>query len=142
MMRIGEFELATTEAGHPWVHLDLHGRFAKWVASVDEAERAQWFANPVVIDTYADHEWKELLADELCQELAPIASPERTILALTGLMDLYDFVHVAPLIAAIGKAFPGFLLMFFPGEREGNNYRFLNVRPGWDYLAIPILSNK
>jgi hypothetical protein len=31
-------------------------------------------------------------------------------------------------------------MIFFPGEREGNTYRFLGARDGWDYLAVPILA--
>jgi len=32
----------------------------------------------------------------------------------------------------------GRLLVFFPGEHEGNSYRLLDARDGWNYLAIPI----
>ena len=34
----------------------------------------------------------------------------------------------------------GIVLLFFPGEREGNTYRFLGARTGWNYLATPILT--
>jgi len=51
-------------------------------------------------------------------------------------MDLYDFLHVSELIDGLEKTFPGFLLVFFPGEKEGNTYRFLDARTGWNYLAV------
>ena len=76
------------------------------------------------------------------EQVASAAIPERTVFALTGLMDLYDFLHVSELIEGLGKVFAGFLLVFFPGEKEGNTYRFLDARAGWDYLAVPILSEK
>jgi len=32
------------------------------------------------------------------------------------------------------------MIVFFPSEKEGNTYRFLDARAGWNYLAAPILS--
>jgi len=46
------------------------------------------------------------------------------------------------LIESLEQTFTGYLLVFFPGEREGNTYRFLNARTGWNYLAAPILCEK
>ena len=46
------------------------------------------------------------------------------------------------LVAALEASFTGYLLVFFPGEKEGNTYRFLDARTGWNYLAVPILSEK
>lgn len=140
--RILEFELATAEAGHPWVRIDLKGSFARWLDSVDEEERPKWWKNPGDIDLYAKTEWKALLMEVFRREVARTAAPERTVFALTGLMELYDFLHVSDLIDALETSFPGFLLVFFPGVKEGNTYRFLDARTGWNYLALPILSEK
>jgi len=140
--RIDEFEMLTKEAGHPWVRIDLKGRFASWLASVDESERAEWFKSPTDIELYAKTEWKDLLTEFFNQAVAGAAEPERTVFALTGLMDLYDFLHVSDLIAALEPVSAGHLLVFFPGEKEGNTYRFLDARTGWNYLAIPILSER
>jgi hypothetical protein len=57
-------------------------------------------------------------------------------------MELYDFLHVSELIDALEPLLPGFLLVFFPGVKEGNSYRFLDARTGWNYLAVPILPEK
>lgn len=140
--RIDEFEILTKEAGHPWVRIDLKGRLAAWLASVDENERAEWFKNPGDIELYAKTEWKELLTEFFQKAVASAAEPERTVFALTGVMDLYDFLHVSELIEVLESTFPGYLLVFFPGEKEGNTYRFLDARTGWNYLAVPILSEK
>ena len=32
----------------------------------------------------------------------------------------------------------GRLVVFFPGQFEQNNYRLLDARDGWNYLAVPI----
>lgn len=140
--RIDEFEMLTVAASYLWVRIDLKGSLARWLASVDEEERSEWFKNPDDIELYAKTEWKDVLTEFFQKEIARAIVPERTVFALTGLMDLYDFLHVSALMESIGKTFAGYLLVFFPGEREGNTYRFLDARVGWDYLAVPILSEK
>ncbi len=140
--RIDEFEIATKEAGHPWLRIDLKGSLARWLDSVDEEERADWFKHPEDIELYAQTEWKDILSEFFQKKVTSAEEPQRTVFALTGLMDLYDFLHVSDLIGNLEKTFPGYLLVFFPGEKEGNTYRFLDARTGWNYLATPILSNK
>ena len=140
--RIDDFEMLTREAGHPWVRIDLKGCLARWLASVDADELAEWFKNPGDIELYARTEWKDMLSAFFQNEATRVADPEQTVFALTGLMDLFDFLHVSELIDSLEKTFPGYLLVFFPGEKEGNTYRFLDARTGWNYLSIPILSEK
>jgi hypothetical protein len=140
--RIDEFEMATTAAGHPWIRIDLKGSLARWLSSIDEGERAEWFKSQGDIELYAKTEWGEMLAEFFRKEAARAEQPESTVFALTGLMDLYDFLHVSELIEALENTFRGYLLVFFPGEKEGNTYRFLDARTGWNYLAIPILAEK
>ena len=81
-----------------------------------------------------------MLAEFLKSRAAAVPDPGRTVFALTGLMDLYDLLHVSELIDHIETTFAGTLLIFFPGVKEGNTYRFLDARTGWNYLAIPILA--
>lgn len=140
--RVLEFEMATTDAGLPWVTIDLKGSFARWLGSVDEEERAVWFQNPDDIELYARTEWKAVLTAFFQEAVAGAVVPQRTIFALTGLVELYDFLHVSELIEAFEQSLPGFLLVFFPGAKEANTYRFLDARTGWNYLALPISSDK
>lgn len=140
--RVDEFEMATKEAGHPWVRIDLKGSLARWLDSVEAEERAEWFKHPEDIELYAQTEWKDILSAFFQRKVDSAPEPNRTVFAVTGLMDLYDFLHVSDLIERLEKTFPGYLLVFFPGEKEGNTYRFLDARTGWNYLAVPILSEK
>lgn len=57
------------------------------------------------------------------------------------LFRLGDAVKVSALLSAVNHAVAGRLLVFFPGEHEGNSYRLLDARDGWNYLAIPITAN-
>lgn len=142
LISIAEFEMATKDVNIPWCHIDLKGSLARWLDTVDKEELADWFRNPGDIELYAKSEWKDLLTEYIQQEVAKVPAAEETVFALTGLMDLYDFLHVSDLIESIEDITPGYLLVFFPGEKDGNTYRFLNARAGWNYLAVPILSQK
>ena len=41
-------------------------------------------------------------------------------------------------VRKVDRDIRGRLLVFFPGQYEHNNYRLLDARDGWNYLAIPI----
>ena len=141
--RLAEFELASREAGLAWRRLDLTGAFADWLDTFeDEDEKAACLADPDIVEDYARPGFRDFLGERLQAGLAevPASEAERTVFALTGLMELYDFIHVSDVLDALDNSYPGVLLVFFPGEREGNTYRFLGARTGWNYLAIPILA--
>ena len=140
--RIGDFELATKQAGHPWVRIDLIGALARWLSAVDGDERNDWFRNPDDVELYAKTEWKDELAAYFRQIVDSTSNADRTVFALTGLIELYDLLHVSDLIEVLEAALNGYLLVFFPGEKEGNSYSFLAAREGWNYLAVPILCEK
>lgn len=137
--RLPEFELATRDAGLGWTRIDLAGTFAEWLDSRDDKDEI--VADPELVETYAESGFLALLKGRIEEMIGhrESAEAERTVFALTGLIELYDFVHVSSVIDAVDKKFPGVLLVFFPGERQGNTYRFLGARDGWDYLALPIL---
>lgn len=140
--RIDDFELATKDAGYPWHLIDLKKSLSKWLDTFDPEERETCFQYPDDVELYAKKQWKEAIADFFREEIKKAPDPTRTVFALTGLMDLYDYLHVSELMESLQSIFPGYLLVFFPGEREGNTYRFLDARVGWDYLGVPILSEK
>ena len=51
---------------------------------------------------------------------------------------LYGFVHISEIIRALERHIKGRLVVFFPGARDGSNYRLLDARDGWNYLASGI----
>jgi len=140
--RIPEFEFATQAAGLGWRRLDLSGAFADWMDTFDPEERMDALAQPEIVENYADPQFVAFLRDRLQQALAAIPEPQAadTVLAVSGLMDLYDFVHVSAVMQGLDSHLRGIVLLFFPGEREDKTYRFLGARVGWDYLATPILT--
>lgn len=140
--RVEEFEIATKDADKAWRRIDLTGVFADWMDTFEPSEREQCLAQPDVLEAYAEDGLRDFVCARITAafETSPSGAPEQTITALTGLMELFDFVHVSAIIEALDKTLPGVLLVFFPGDREGNTYRFLGARTGWNYLAVPILA--
>jgi hypothetical protein len=138
--RLPEFELATKDASLDWVRIDLAGSFAEWLDSREDKELI--VSDSELVESYADPDYVIFLKERIVGAVSD-HNPQalnRTVFALTGLMELYDFVHVSSILDALDSQFPGVLLVFFPGEREHNTYRFLGARDGWDYLAVPILA--
>jgi hypothetical protein len=111
--------------------------------SFEEDERSAYLRDVELSEDAAQPGFRDFLTKHISVHLTSIPEPERerTVFALTGLMELYDFLHVSEVIEGLDRNFPGILTVFFPGEREGNTYRFLGVRDGWDYLAVPILAD-
>lgn len=142
--RIGEFELATREAESAWHRVDLSGSYADWLDTFDTNERDVCLAQPEIVENYADPGFRDFVCERIRQAMALIPESEaaRTVLSVTGLMDLWDFTHVSAVVDELDQAFQGIVLVFFPGARDGNTYRFLDARTGWNYLAVPIIAER
>ena len=51
---------------------------------------------------------------------------------------LFGFARVSQVLKMVERDIRGRLVVFFPGHFERNNYRLLDARDGWNYLAVPI----
>ncbi len=65
-----------------------------------------------------------------------------SVVAVTGLASLFDFMRVSSLIERVEDCVRGRLLVLFPGEYVGNVYRFMDARDGFNYMAVPITSTE
>ena len=86
----------------------------------------------------------EQLVSNVRQQIAA-STAEKTITGLVGTASLFglgDHVRVSALIERVQETVEGRLLVFFPGEIEGNNYRLLGAKDGWNYLATSITAKK
>ena len=129
--RKAEFEQRTVAAGHGWVEHDCTRSFAEWMAS-DEYREA-YFECPDDLEMKLRGAFVEALVQPLRDLLRE--SDESTVVALTGVASLYGFAHVSDVIRAVEPDIRGRLVVFFPGSKDGNNYRLLDARDGWNYLA-------
>ena len=132
--RIGEFEEATRNAGHNWTLADVTPWFAEWMAA-DEYQDA-YYEEPELLGMKLEGEFKEEAAKRLSTVLEGV--DDNTVVALLGAASLYGFLRVSELIQSVEPSIRGRLAVFFPGTKNDNNYRLLDARDGWSYLAQPI----
>ena len=129
--RIAEFEQATRRAAHDWTLVDCTPWFAEWMAN-DEYREA-WFEDPDLLGMKLEGEFREEVANRLRARLE--AAGENVVVALVGVASLYGFLRVSEVIRSVEQAIRGRLVVFFPGTKNESNYRLLDARDGWNYLA-------
>ena len=130
------FELATNDAGHRWIECDLTDAFAEWMASVEYRE--SYFESPEDLDLKLEEEFLDHVASRVRRVLAAPESDEGSVIALFGIASLFGFIRVSEVMRAVERDVRGRMVVFFPGEYVDNNYRLLDARDGWNYLAVPI----
>lgn len=132
--RIGEFEQATRGAGHGWTLVDCTPWFAEWMAR--DEYRDAYFEDPSLLGLKLDSEFRAESAQRLT--IALEEAGDNDVVALLGVASLYGFLRVSDLIRSVEPAVRGRLVVFFPGSKSENNFRLLDARDGWNYLAQAI----
>jgi hypothetical protein len=134
--RIELFEMATTSTGHNWRLLDATGIFARWMA--DTEYRDIYFEEPETLAMKLRSDFVQYAASCLRQVLTSASTDEDTVVAVQGVACFYGFTRVSLILKEVIKDIRGRLVVFFPGEYEDKNYRLLDAREDWNYLAVPI----
>ena len=130
------FEMATTLTGHRWRPLDLTDTFARWMADTDY--RDAYFEEPETLAMKLRSDLVQYVACRLHEALTAEEVDEDTVVAVQGVACLFGFTRVSLVLKEVVKDIRGRLVVFFPGEYEENNFRLLDARDGWNYLAVPI----
>jgi len=136
--RLPQFEALTLEANHGWSTVDLTGLLPEWVASHEYREAI--FAEPEQFS--ANSELEDLAVARVRIACAGEDVDAASVVAITGLAALFDFIRVSNLIERIEDSVRGRLLVLFPGEFAGSVYRFMDARDGFNYMAVPITSTE
>lgn len=134
--RKGLFETATRQAGRSWHEVDLTAAFAEWLAA-DEYREA-YFEAPEDLSLKIESEFAEHVAGRLRAVLSLAEAGESSVVAVFGAASLFGFTRVSRVVSLVEDDVRGRLVVFFPGQHEQNNYRLLDARDGWNYLAVPI----
>jgi hypothetical protein len=139
-LHLPAFEAATTEHHHQWALIDLTTSFEDWMAGHEY--RDSYFDDPELLETALPAFFDRLVGD-IAARLAAHPDPDGVVgmLGAGTLFGLGDAVKVSALINAVSDAVAGRLLIFFPGQVENNNFRLLDARDGWNYMAIVITPN-
>jgi hypothetical protein len=134
-LRLEEFQIATKEAGKKWRLVDLTNSFAEWMAS--HRYREAYFDSPEDLDL-ALHNYAKAVVQQLREALTAADADDETVVAVLGVATLFGLTRASGVIEKVTDDIRGRMLVFFPGHHEGSNYRLLDARDGWNYLAIPI----
>lgn len=138
--RIGAFEAATTRSGHAWDPCDLTDEFARWMSAQDYRE--SYFEAPEDLGDMALDQFAEHVVGVVVGVLDSTEADEKGVVALYGIGSLFGFVRVSRLMEMVAPRIRGRLLVFFPGEHDNGNYRLLDARDGWNYLAVPVTAQE
>jgi hypothetical protein len=133
-----QFEALTLEANHGWTNVDLTRLLPEWISAHEYREGI--FEQPEHFS--ASSELEILAAERVRQGCSREEADARSVVAVTGLASLFDFMRVSSLIERVEDSVSGRLLIFFPGEYAGNAYRFMEARDGFNYMAVPITSTE
>jgi len=133
------FETATRQANHDWHEVDITGAFAEWMAADDY--RDEYFAAPDDLQLKLEAEFAEHVAERVRSVLARPEVTEASVVALFGAGALFGLIRISQVLKLIERDIQGRLVVFFPGHKDGNNYRLLDARDGWNYLAVAITLN-
>ena len=128
------FELATKDAGHGWIECDLTATFARWMAR--EEYRESYFESPEDLDIKLEDDFLAHVTAQVRKCL--VEADEESMVAIFGIASLFGLIRVSDLMKKIEPDIQGRVAVFFPGEYENNNYRLLDARDGWNYMAVPI----
>ena len=135
--RFGEFEIKTKNAGYEWIQHDCTTAFSHWLTN-DEYREA-YFESPENLAMKIEGEFKDHIVEPLRQRLR--SANDNTVIAITGVASLYGFAHISEIVRDVEPDIKGRLIIFFPGTKDGSNYRLLDARDGWNYLAIGITAH-
>jgi hypothetical protein len=100
--------------------------------------RDVYFEEPETLTMKLRSDFVQYAAGRLRVALTAEGVDEDTVIAVQGVACLFGFTRVSLVLKEVVKDIRGRLVVFFPGEYEGNNYRLLDARDGWNYLAVPI----
>ncbi len=135
-VRKGLFALATEEAEHTWHECDLTRVFALWMANTQY--RDSYFESPEDLELKLEDDFLEYVAGCVREVLTAPEADENSVVGIYGIASLFGFVRASELMKEIERDIRGRVVVFFPGEYENSNYRLLDARDGWNYLAVPI----
>ena len=130
------FAIATREEGHNWFEIDVADSFARWMAAAEY--RDAYFDHPDDLQLKLEVEFPEFVASKIQTVLDRTEVTANSVVGVFGVGALFGFTRVSRVLKLLEPAIRGRLVVFFPGTYDQNNYRLLDARDGWNYLAVPI----
>ena len=124
------------KTSHKWIDCDLTSAFAKWMADLDY--KVSYFESPEDLVFKLNNDFLLHVANHIRDVLNSPDADANSIVGVCGIASLYGLIRVSDIMKEIEQDIKGRMVVFFPGQYENNNYRLLDARDGWNYLAVPI----
>jgi hypothetical protein len=134
--KLGEFEIATKNANKDWHLISLQTMFSDWLSKHDY--RDSFFEDPEYLSDALQDDFNVYIKETIINALNSKNS-ENTLVVLKDVSAIFGFIKLSEVINAISNKIQGRLMVLFPGEFINNQYRLMDARDGWDYLARPIM---
>ena len=139
--KMGIFENATRRSRHDWVEFDFTDIFPDWMVS--DEYRESYFEAPEDLAIKASSktenaEFTGYAAERLRNALAGPGADENAVVSVFGVATLFGLTRLSHVLKKVERDIRGRLVVFFPGTYDQNQYRLLDARDGWNYLAVPI----
>ncbi len=135
-LRLGDFESIALREGKKWRGISLKQCFPKWMAQHEYKE--DYFSSPELIVDQLEADFTPFAINYLKEELSKIEQDQNTLIGVWDVSSIFGFARLSEIIRGCDNKIKGRLLIFFPGKFEQNQYRLLDARDGWNYLARPI----
>ena len=135
-LRLDDFIITTKKAGKKWVKISFKECFPKWMAKHEYRE--EYFQEPEMLIDQLESKFISYVIDYTLDNLNEQNIDDNTVIAFTDVTSLFGFTRLSNILNQISHEIKGRLLVFFPGEFEKNQYRLMDARDGWNYLARPI----
>jgi hypothetical protein len=100
--------------------------------------KEEYFQDPESLVDQLEADFKQYAIDFLIAEFERLGTDDSTLIAVRDISSLFGFNRMSDILSGCSGSFKGRLLLFFPGEYDKNQYRLLDARDGWNYLARPI----
>lgn len=133
--KLSEFEMATKNANREWLLISLNDYFTNWLSNNEYKEA--FFEEPEYISDALQGEFREYIILEIDKRLE--RNSENTLIVLKDASAIFGFIKLSEIVQDISKKIKGRLMVLFPGEFTNSQYRLMDARDGWDYLARPIM---
>jgi hypothetical protein len=130
-----QFKIATLDANRTWYHIDISSEPARFISNHEYAQ--SYFESPDAVESL-EEDIRNHIAYIIKEQLLVSDIDENSVVAVTGVSSLFGFTHISPIVSMVDGSIKGRLLIFFPGIYEKGQYRFMDARTGFDYMAIPI----
>ena len=137
--RLSDFENATRAAGKQWLLIDISTSFGEWIDA--HPYRDRYFANPDSLSGAALRALRDHIIAKISGAAAEHDDPN-VVVAVVGVGTLFPFTEISGIIESAAERVAGRLAVFFPGDHRQDNYRLLDARDGWNYLATAITSRE